>query len=120
MNYQRRLLLPLQLLVLLITLSLASAQNSNNTSDFVLTVQGTLFVCQNAELSWSGSNILPLYEVYLAKGQGVIGDNDSLGAEQWLAAVNDTTLEWMVTPVWGKPKVPPNVTFLTNETLIIL
>lgn len=111
MNYQRHLLLPLQLLALLIVLSLASAQNSNNTSDFVLTVQETLFLCQNAELSWSGSNILPLYEVYLARGNGTIGDNNSLDAEEWLAAVNDTMLEWMVEPVWGKSKVLRNVAF---------
>jgi hypothetical protein len=97
MNHQRHmLLLPLQLLALLIFLSLASAQDSNNTSDFVLTVQETLFLCENAELSWSGNDTLPLYEVYLARGNGTVGDNDSLDTEQWLGAVNETAFEWLL------------------------
>jgi len=121
MSCQRRGLLLFHLLAFLLFLSFSSAQSSNTTSDFVLTVPETLLLCQVVELSWSSANdTVPLYEVYLATGSGAIGDSNSLSPETWIAAVGNTTLEWQLKPVWGKSCHTKSSLFTNNRKFVTL
>ncbi|KIM29036.1 hypothetical protein M408DRAFT_127179 [Serendipita vermifera MAFF 305830] len=78
---QRRLLLLIQLLTVWIFTTVSSAQSVNDTSPFVVTAPESFSLCQAFELSWPTNDTTTLYFVYLARGSGPIGNEDSLTPE---------------------------------------
>lgn len=105
MNHSQRrpvLLLPFYLLALLISLPFAFAQSSNDTRLFTLVTGSIVTICTTSTLMWIGGNTVPPYNVYMARGDGPVGNDSSLGAEWLVDTVKDTTSFVYIESDWGQ------------------
>ncbi|PVG02665.1 hypothetical protein CPB86DRAFT_870077 [Serendipita vermifera] len=83
------------------TTATTMSANPDNSSPFQLSVPSTVYQCENAVITWSGGNTVPLYQVYYAEGSGETGDESTLRNEQWLGSVSGNNFTWPMDPRWN-------------------
>ena len=76
-------------LLLLILPWFTSAQNSA-LSPLKLFTLNPFFLCSNVPFWWEGKDADAPFTLYMARGNGPIGNNDSLSAEMFVSYTDDT------------------------------
>jgi len=106
---QRMLPLAFQILIVLIILSFTNAQTSgsNDTTPFILLVPDEILLCADISISWSGGNTVPPYRLFLARGDGTLGDDNSLDPEELLDAPYETETIVSLGNFWGMSYMTP-------------
>ena len=83
------LLLRWLLILILPWLTAAQSSSSNDTSPFTIFAPDTVFFCVTTVLSWTDGNAP--FTLYMARGNGPIGNDDSLNAEVLILYTSNTT-----------------------------
>ena len=102
-SQQRMLPSAFQILIVLIFLSFTTAQTLglNDTSPFILVVPDEVQLCANISISWPGGNTIPPYHLFLARGNGTLGDDSSLEPEDLLDSIYETETWVWLGNFWG-------------------